>query len=110
MRTAECPRCKVLIVIAERVNNRSVLVSKLVPFSCNGPLNALSCLRSNHERISRYLARIELDDFFHIVMNRVERLSAEPEHHVDIAGREKLFCILQTFIDLLTRAEFFVTI
>ena len=110
VRTAEGPRRQVLIVVAERVDDRAVLVRKLIAFGGNSALDALSRLRRDHERVGGHLTRIKASDLLHVVVDGVESLASEAEHHVDVAGRKELLGVLQAFVDLFTRAELLVAV
>ena len=43
-------------------------------------------------------------------MEHVEGLAAEPEHHVDVAGREEFLRVLEALEDLLARAELLIAL
>ena len=100
VRTAERPGRQVVVARAERVENDAVLVGELVAAGGDDVLHALAGLGRDHERVGRDLTRIELPDLLHVFVQHVERLAAEAEHHVDVAGREEFLGILQALEDL----------
>ena len=62
-------------------------------------------LARHHQRVRGDLLRIELADEFHVARDHVERLAAETEHHIDVAGREEVLAGRDAVIDLSAGAE-----
>ena len=104
-RAAEGPRGELAVVLAERAENRVVLLGEFLTLSGDHALHALTGFARHHQRVRGDLLRIELTDEFHVARDHVERLAAETEHHIDVAGREEILAGRDAVIDLSAGAE-----
>ena len=100
VRLAERPGRELAIAAAERVEDAAVLVGELDARRGDRRAHARARLRGHHEGVGRRLAGVELRDLVHVVVQDVEGLAPEAEHHVDVDDREELLRVLQALEDL----------
>ena len=99
------PARELSVVVAERVHDYGVLVSKFDALGGNRLFDAFAGLARHHQRIGRDLTGIELHEQIHVTLKHFKILAAETEDHVHIGRRKKLECFLQTFVNESAGAE-----
>ena len=97
-------------MILERIHDHAILICELKARSGNLGSGTCTRLRSYHQRIGRYLTRIEFHNLFHVFMEDIKRLTTEAEHHVNIAGGEEFLRILKAFVNLLSGTKFLISV